>query len=185
MSTNSFSKRIGHALAVRTDILLGSDPASASDDDGQQLTNTDGADDISNRLQTLLDIRAQLSDSSDSSDGDPLFTDNPRLAALFEKPRSGVDNDNLLRALGQVVSNSGGAGKRKKKRKKLYSQVRRRLWWILSTHQQRRIAVILRTNLHLIPQESHSSAIQVMMWETSLEIMMQVSLHNGSNENSL
>jgi hypothetical protein len=117
MSTNSFSKRIGHALAVRTDILLGSDPASASDDDGQQLTNTDGADDISNRLQTLLDIQAQLSDSSDSSDGDPLFTDNPRLAALFEKPRSGVDNDNLLRALGQVVSNSGGAGKRKKKKK--------------------------------------------------------------------
>jgi hypothetical protein len=118
MSTNSFSKRIGCALAVRTDILLGSDPASASDDDGQQLTNTDGADDISNRLQTLLDIRAQL---SDSSNGDPLFTDNPRLVALFEKPRSGMDNDNLLQALGQVVSNSGGAGKRKKKKKTLQS----------------------------------------------------------------
>jgi hypothetical protein len=118
MSADCFSKRIGRALAVRTDLLLGSDPASSSDGDGKQLASADGADDISNRLQALLEIRAQLSDSSDSSDGDPLFTDNPRLAALFSQPRSGVDNDNILRALGEVVSNSGGAGKNKKKKKK-------------------------------------------------------------------
>jgi hypothetical protein len=118
MSADCFSKRIGRALAVRTDLLLGSDPASSSDGDGKQLASTDGAVDISHRLQALLEIRAQLSDSSDSSDGDPLFTDNPRLAALFSQPRSGADNNNILRALGEVVSNSGGAGKNKKKKKK-------------------------------------------------------------------
>jgi hypothetical protein len=115
MSADCFSKRIGRALAVRTDLLLGSDPASSSDGNGKQLASADGADDISNRLQALLEIRAQLSDSSDSSDGDPLFTDNPRLAALFSQPRSGVDNDNILQALGEVA---GGAGKNKKKKKK-------------------------------------------------------------------
>jgi hypothetical protein len=118
MSADCFSKRIGRALAVRTDLLLGSDPASSSDGDGKQLASADGAVDISNRLQALLEIRAQLSDSSDSSDGDPLFTDNPRLAALFSQPRSGADNNNILRALGEVVSNSGGAGKNKNKNKK-------------------------------------------------------------------
>jgi hypothetical protein len=118
MSADCFSKRIGRALAVRTDLLLGSDPASSSDGDGKQLASADGVVDISNRLQALLEIRAQLSDSSDSSDGDPLFTDNPRLAALFSQPRSGADNDNILRALGEVVSNSGGAGKNKNKNKK-------------------------------------------------------------------
>lgn len=69
MSADCFSKRIERALAVRTDVLLELDSASSSDGDGQPLANADGADDISNRLQKLLDIRAQLSDSSDSSDG--------------------------------------------------------------------------------------------------------------------
>jgi hypothetical protein len=66
MSAGSFSKRIERALAVRTDVLsLELDSASSSDGDGQPLANADGADNISSRLQKLLDIRAQLSDSSD------------------------------------------------------------------------------------------------------------------------
>jgi hypothetical protein len=66
MSAGSFSKRIERALAVHTDVLsLELDSASSSDGDGQPLANADGADNISSRLQKLLDIRAQLSDSSD------------------------------------------------------------------------------------------------------------------------
>jgi hypothetical protein len=78
--------------------------SGSSDGDGQPLAN---ADDISSRLQALLDIRAQLSEESDSLEGEPLFTENQRLAALFRQRKSGMDNDNILQALGQVVSNSG------------------------------------------------------------------------------
>ena len=83
---------------------------SSSEGDGQPLANGDWGDDISNRLQALLDIRAQLSEESDSSEGEPLITENQHLAALFRQRKSGMDNDNILRALGQVVSNSGRKG---------------------------------------------------------------------------
>jgi hypothetical protein len=86
MSADHLSKRIEHAFPTGTDGLLGSDSASSPDGDGQSLADVDVADNISNRLQALLDIRAQLSDSSDSSDGTPSFLDNPHLAALFEQP---------------------------------------------------------------------------------------------------
>ena len=122
MSADRFSKRIERALPAGTDGLLNSDSASSPDGDGQSLADVDGADNLSNRLQALLDIRAQLSDSSDSSDGEPLFLDNPRLAALFEQPRSGIDNDNILMALGQVVSKSSGADQQKKKKKQQSSE---------------------------------------------------------------
>jgi hypothetical protein len=80
---------------------------SSSDGDGQLLANEDQGDDISNRLQALLDIQAQLSEESDSSEGEPLITENQCLAVLFRQRKSGMDNDNILQALGQVVSNSG------------------------------------------------------------------------------
>jgi hypothetical protein len=88
--TDRFSN---HIESVGTNIPFELDSGSSSDGDGQPLAN---ADNISNRLQVLLDIRAQLSEESDSSDGEPLFTKNQRLAALFRQRKSGMDNDNIL-----------------------------------------------------------------------------------------
>jgi hypothetical protein len=107
MSADRFSNRI---KSVHTNMPLGLDSGSSSDGDRQPLANADQGNDISNRLQALLDIRAQLSEESDSSEGEPLFTENQHLAALFRQRKSGTDNDDILRALGQVVSNSGHKG---------------------------------------------------------------------------
>jgi hypothetical protein len=104
MPTDRFSNRIE---SVGTNIPFELDSGSSSDGNGQPLAN---ADNSSNRLQALLDIQAQLSDESDSSEGEPLFTENQCLAALFKQRKSGMDNENILQALGQVVSNSGHKG---------------------------------------------------------------------------
>ena len=107
MSVDHFSKR---TESVCANIPLGLDSGSSSDGDDRPLDNADQGDDISSRLQALLEIRAQLSEESDSSEGEPLFTENQHLAALFSQRKSGVDNDKILQALGQVVSNSGHKG---------------------------------------------------------------------------
>ena len=86
MSADCFSQHIECALAVCTNVLLELDSASSSDGDGQPLANAGGADNISNRLQKLLRIRAELSDSSDSSDG----VSNPGSAGKKKKLNSQV-----------------------------------------------------------------------------------------------
>ena len=83
---------------------------SSSEGDGQPLANGDQGDDISNQLQVLLDIHAQLSEELDSSEGEPIITENQHLVALFRQRKSGMDNDNILQALSQVVLNSGHKG---------------------------------------------------------------------------
>ena len=67
----------------------------------------------------------------------------------------------------------------------LSSQVRSKIHWMLSTHQQRRITVILKMNLYLIPLELHLNVIQGIMWGKSLETTSQVRLYVTSNKSSL
>jgi hypothetical protein len=97
--SSDFSKRIESVLAIHNDLLQGSDSDSPNDTPSAITSKHGQKTDISSRLQNLLSIREQLLEDSDSSDDGHLFTDEPRVAALFSQRGDGLSNDKLLRAL--------------------------------------------------------------------------------------
>lgn len=106
MPADRFSQRIKAALAVHANIVSGS--SSDSEDDLLATNNGDKLDNMSNRLQELLDLQKHLSEESDSSDEEHLLANNPQLMTLFRQRQRSMDNNDMLRALGQIISNSDG-----------------------------------------------------------------------------